>query len=134
MKTLSVLLLSGSFAAAAAAADLVIQSLDRNGQLTWTNSVSNATYRVEWSGSLAGPWQNFTALTNLNSIPATNTSVTVTVPMFFRVVWTDAPTPQPAGNWLFNGYDNAGNIMVTGIVSLAVLNNVTNTFQGNWTF
>src|ERR1051326_5160426 len=130
-----ILLLSiGTLVSAASAADLVIQSLDRNGQLTWTNSVSNATYRVEWAGSLSGPWRDFRELTNLSSFAASNTSVTVTVPMFYRVVWTDAPAPQPAGTWLFNGYDSFGSLAVTGRLSQAVSAFATNTFQGDWAF
>jgi hypothetical protein len=101
-----------------ASAQVVIDSLRENGRLTWTNSVSNATYRVEWAGSLAGPWQPFSALTNLDSIVASNTSVTVTVPMFYRVVWTDPPPPQPVGDWVFNGYDSFGSLFVTGLVTI----------------
>jgi len=118
MKQFLTLLVCGGVVYSCSAAELYIDSLSRNGLLTWTNSVSNATYRVEWAGSLNGPWMQFDALTNLDSIAASNTTVTVTVPMFYRVVWTDPPIPQPVGDWLFNGYDFLGNLVVTGLVSI----------------
>ncbi len=60
----SLLLGFGSLVAVAVlAAEVVISSLNPNGELTWTNSVSNATYRVEWGGSSTGPW-NITTSTN----------------------------------------------------------------------
>ena len=131
MKNVISLLVCASLACAALSSELRIDSLNRNGQLTWTNSVSNATYRVEWAGSLDGPWNQFSALTNLDSIVASNTTVTVTVPMFYRVVWTDPPIPQPVGDWIFNGYDAAGTLVVTGLVSIPIgypTNNATWSF------
>jgi len=91
--------------------------------------VSNATYRVEWAGSVTGPWQNFDALINLNSISANSTVVTVQTPMFYRVVWTDAP--EPAGEYVYNAYDSFGALVVTGRLSLATL---TNAIIGVWSF
>jgi len=117
---------------------VVIESLDRNGNLTWTNSVSNATYRVEWTSSPTGVWQDFNALTNLLSLHATSTVVTVQVPMLYRVVWTDAPPPDPAGQWRYSAYDLAGNTLyATGRISLWWTNVawMTNkTIWGNWEF
>jgi len=98
MKALLELLILGGLLCTRASAQVTIDCLNRNGELTWTNSVSNATYRVEWAGSLAGAWQPFSVLTNSDSVTAANTSVTVTVPMFYRVVWTDPPAPQPVGD------------------------------------
>lgn len=118
MKNLILLFVCASLAGAASSTELRIDSLNRNGLLTWTNSVSNATYRVEWAGSIEGPWNPFSALTNLDSIVASNTTVTATVPMFYRVVWTDPPVPQPVGDWIFNGYDAFGTLVVTGLVSI----------------
>ena len=57
------------------AAQVVITSFTANGELTWTNSLSNATYRVEWAGSATGPWTNFDALTNLTLLSATKWSL-----------------------------------------------------------
>ncbi|HVV71839.1 MAG TPA: hypothetical protein VHI52_10130, partial [Verrucomicrobiae bacterium] len=133
MKATLLLLISGSLAWSAAAADLFIESLNRDGRLTWTNSVSNATYRVEWSGSLSGPWNDFNTLTNLNSLAATNTRVSVRVPMFYRVVWTDPPAPQPSGRWLFSGYDSSDMLVATGLVIIASVNTATNPALGSWT-
>src|SRR5713226_1977449 len=81
---------------AAALAQFGITSFNSSGKLTWTNSVSNATYRVQWASSPTGSWHSFDALTNLNSILATNNRVTIQVPAadtptFYRVVWSDAP-------------------------------------------
>jgi hypothetical protein len=112
MKSRTLGVLFGLVSTAAWAGDLVITSFPGNGTLTWTNSVNNATYRVEWAGSVTGPWQNFDALINLNSISATSTVVSVQVPMFYRVVWTDPPAP--AGEYLYKAYDSFGALVVTG--------------------
>lgn len=77
-------------------AQLRVTSLTPGGELTWTNSVSNARYRVEWAASPGGTWQPFEAFTNLNSIRVTNASVTVQLPpvqeaRYYRVIWSDAP-------------------------------------------
>ncbi len=62
---------------------VLIQSRD-NGSLSWTNDASNATYRVEWAATLDGPW--FYSWDSLNHIAAgTNKSLTVSIPMFYRV-------------------------------------------------
>ena len=129
MKLRTRVVLCGLISTAAWAGDLVITSFPGNGTLTWTNSVSNATYRVEWAGSVTGPWQSFDALTKLTSISATSSVVTVQVPMFYRVVWTDAP--EPAGEYLYQGYDSFGALVVTGRLSLATL---TNSIIGVWSF
>jgi hypothetical protein len=96
-------------------AQLIINSLAQNGQLTLTNAVPSAHYRVEWAGSASGPWQRFDLLTNLSSITATGESVSVQVPMFYRVVWPDAP--PYAGTYDAQEYDLNGGILVTGRVS-----------------
>src|SRR5436309_15411903 len=84
------LVLIGGCVGLVLADDVVITSLNRNGELTWTNSVSKATYRVEWASSAEGPWSKFDVLTNLTLLSATSNVVTVKVPMFYRVVWLDA--------------------------------------------
>src|SRR5437660_4759745 len=129
MKLRTLVVLCGLISTAAWAGDLVITSFPGNATLTWTTSVSNATYRVEWAGSVTGPWQSFDALTKLTSISATSSVVTVQVPMFYRVVWTDAP--EPAGEYLYKGYDSFGALVVTGRLSLATL---TNSIIGVWSF
>ena len=110
-------------------AQLVITSFNNSGDFTWTNSVSNATYRVEWAGSAAGPWQKFDALTNLTLLSATSNAVTVKVPTFYRVIWLDAPAH--AGTWNYSGFASNGGLVVTGLFSLSV---ETNPIRGTWDF
>jgi hypothetical protein len=117
-------------AVAAVAAELVIVSLDRHGELTWTNSVSNATYRVEWASSVAGPWQKFDALTNLTLLSATGNLVSVKVPMFYRVVWLDAP--PWAGTYRYSGWDDQGVLVVTGRLVLYATQQRPQCYDGSW--
>jgi formylglycine-generating enzyme len=68
-------------------------ALEGNGQLSWTNGVNtNALYSVEWASKPGGPWHSFT-YQPINTIDAlTNTSFSVAVPMYYRVMMT---TNQP---------------------------------------
>ncbi len=116
--------------AASGTAQLVITSFSQNGALTWTNVVSNATYRVEWAGSPAGPWLSFDALTNLTSLSATNKSVAVTVPTCYRVVWLDPPPPEPEGVWDYRAWDYDGVLLVTGRFSLVFRTNLFENTKG----
>ena len=107
----------------------MIGGFQRDGVLTWTNSVSNAVYRIESAPSLGGPW---TTLTNLGLIDASNRQVTVQLPPpgtqrleLFRVVWADAPPAQPIGNWEYRGFDPSGGLTVTGLVSVVASNPVS---------
>jgi hypothetical protein len=62
-----------------------ITSFSVNGILTWINSDTNLYYRVEWASSLTVPdaWQsNYFALTDIRS---SDSIVTSSVPMFYRV-------------------------------------------------
>ncbi len=62
----------------------VITSLQSNGVITWTNSVSNAIYRIEWASTLNGSWQSsWDSLRNIAT--DTNLSTSASVPMFYRV-------------------------------------------------
>jgi hypothetical protein len=108
------------------AGDLAITSF-ANGNLTWTNPVSNATYRVEWASNATGAWQRFDALTNLSAITATSSVVTVQVPMFYRVVWLDPP--QPGGSYRYSGFEDGGGLVITGRVTLSVQSNAV---TGTW--
>ncbi len=116
-----------AFVASAFAADLTITSLTSGGILTWTNSVTNATYRVEWAGTADGPWQRFDALTNLTSLSATSNVVTVQVPMLYRVVWLDAPSHT--GTYRYSGYEDGGGLVITGRITLSTQ---TNPVTGRW--
>lgn len=117
-------------AAVAACAQLAITSFEKSGDLTWTNSVSNATYRVEWASSVTGPWQRFDGLTNLSLLSATSLAVTVKVPMFYRVVWLGALSPL--GVWDYRGYDSLGGLLVTGELTLVQGRPGTNYVEGYW--
>ena len=72
----------------AQAEDLKITSFD-SGKLTWSNRVSNAEYRVEWKPTLTDQWQ-----TNdpVFSVTSTSNVTSIDIPMFFRVVWVNAPS------------------------------------------
>ncbi len=129
MKKKVMLVLIGAFVGLVLADDLVITALNRNGELTWTNSVNNATYRVEWASSAEGPWNKFDALTNLTLLSATSNVVTVKVPMFYRVVWLDAAAQ--GGTYNYSGYDAQGSLVVTGRL---VLSAETNPLTGLWDF
>jgi hypothetical protein len=56
-----------------------------NGMLTWTNSVTNVQYRIEWASTLEGPWYySWESLSHIRS--GTNYLLTASIPMFYRVV------------------------------------------------
>jgi rhodanese-related sulfurtransferase len=66
------------------AEELTITSFGRNGELTFVCPVPDQTYRVEWAASPEGPWSS--SWDDLFLIePGSASSVTVTVPMFYRV-------------------------------------------------
>jgi hypothetical protein len=129
MKTAMACFAGASLAVTALASGVVITSLSRDGELTWIGSVSNATYRVEWSSSMTGPWQAFDALTNLSLISATSTEVSVHVPMFYRVVWLDPPPAQPAGVWEYRGYDEFENLVVVGFLTVTGTDPISGTYS-----
>lgn len=72
---------------------LDIASLDRNGTLTWTHATNTiASYTVEWASSPDGPWvSDWNALV---AIPPSNTTMSAGVPMFYRVIGQEIPTPS----------------------------------------
>ena len=105
-----------------AAAQLpVITSFSQNGVLVCTNLQPGSVASVQWASSLAGPWH--TNWAGLDAVTAdTNGTITVSVPMFYRVLgWAQTnsvPTPMvliPAGSFLMGdisdgnmyGYGNA---------------------------
>ena len=63
-------------------------SLEKNGILSWTNSISNAVYQIEWKSSLNdGEWRTDSPFEHF----ASNSDViTNNIPMFFRVTAKDA--------------------------------------------
>ena len=100
-----------------------------DGTLTWTNFVSNAVYRVEHTGKVAGPW---TDLSGLTSVQATNYTTTVQVPVgsaaFYRVVWADAPPASPVGRWEYSGNDAGGRPISSGSLAVASASPLGGTF------
>jgi formylglycine-generating enzyme required for sulfatase activity len=70
----------------------VITSFQGNGTLTWTNSLTNVSYRVEWASSLDGRWrQSWQSLSSVESL--TNRVFRVPVPMFYRVALVPRALP-----------------------------------------
>jgi len=74
---------------AATADDLVIQSFDSTGRLTFNtlNDGTNYNYQVEWAPAPSGPWSPFTGVGAWMDVTAQG-SITSTVPMCYRVVAT----------------------------------------------
>ncbi len=132
MKRLLPLSVLGLLAGSVVTAQLVITSFNHNGKLTWTNTVPNATYRVEWANSATGPWKHFDALTNLTLLSATSNVVSVKVPAFYRVVWMDPPPPDPVGDWQYSAYRTQGTLIVTGRLSIITFQ--SNEVSGTWSF
>jgi hypothetical protein len=104
-------------------AELAITTFESDGWLTWTNSTSDALYRIEAAPSHGGPWSTFSTF---SSIQASNHQVAIQLPppgpeplQFFRVLWTDALPAEPEGIWEYSGFDPDGGLSVTGLVSIA---------------
>jgi rhodanese-related sulfurtransferase len=90
------------------AQEVVIQSLSRNGLLTWTNAALGGACRIEWAPAVEAAWQG--AWDNLVDIPITNLVTERTVPMFYRVVSYPLATP-----WLTNVTAAAALVLVAGL-------------------
>lgn len=110
--------------------ELGIAPLQSDGLLRWTNSVSNAVYRIDSAPTYGGI---YSPIAN-GSIQASNTHVSVQLqdfgsqPLaFYRVVWTDAPPAQPVGDWEYNGFSAEGVLVVTGLVSITSLEPISGT-------
>ena len=69
----------------AGAAAQEITAFSGNGTLSWTNGLTNGSYEVQWSPSLAagGTWTN--DWNQLRGLQGTQSVFTVSVPMFYRV-------------------------------------------------
>ncbi len=82
-------------AAAVCGQEVEIVSFHKDGKLTWTNANTGVVCHVEWASSLEGTWSR--TWTNLVGIVITNSTTTVEVPMFYRVVCTTGvPTVENA--------------------------------------
>ena len=120
-------------AASAIASDLVITSLERNGTLTWTNSVSNAVYQVQWANSVTGGWSNFQSLAALDTVQSTAKVVSVKVPTFYRVAASEPPTWKPDGLYRYTAFDTNGNLLVVGWWEVkSPTNTVFGNIAGQW--
>ena len=81
-----------TLAGLASAQEVEIVAFEEPGLLMWSNTTLNATCRVEWAASATGPWHR--SWTTLTDITVTNTVITRSVPMFYRVVCI-LPPPEP---------------------------------------
>jgi len=78
------------------AQDPVITSFSQNGVLVCTNLGPGSLADVEWASSLAGPWHaDWTSLKNV--AVGTNKTITVSVPMFYRVLGIPGTNSVPDG-------------------------------------
>ena len=92
----------------------VVISAFADGQITWTNVDSNLYYTVEWQPGLGGtaPWTG--AYHGVQDVQSTNDTVTVLVPMVFRVVGSSNRTYKlqlsPDSPLVAEGYYAATNL------------------------
>jgi hypothetical protein len=77
--SLSVLLL-----VAASNAQVVVDSFDGDGRISWQVASAPATCNVQWASSPAGPW--YQSWSHLKDIVVTGVSASASVPLFFRIV------------------------------------------------
>ena len=98
-KICSLLVAVASFAGVEqAAAQLpIISSFSQNGLLVCSNLAPNSLATVEWASSLSGPWQ--TNWAGLDAVTATNGTIQVSVPMFYRVRGLVPPTNAAPSPW-----------------------------------
>jgi len=73
----------------------VISAFSQNGVLVCTNLQPGTTASGEWASSLSGPWTNWPGLDAV--AVDSNKSITVSVPMFYRVRGTAWTNPVPSG-------------------------------------
>lgn len=87
-------LLAGAASLAQVRAQIVIESMGRNGELTASNLEPGTAATVEWAASVAGPWSDNWAALQAITVNSTG-GVRVSVPMFYRVRGVPA-NPNPA--------------------------------------
>jgi hypothetical protein len=57
--------------------------IEQSGSLSWTNSVSNAYYQIEWKSDLNDNWRTGNPFLPIHS---NSNSISTPIPMYFRVV------------------------------------------------
>ena len=86
MKWLRCAVIAGWMIAGSAFAQTsIVTSLQRNGQLTWTNIDTNLYYRIDWAPSLTGSGVWYNTYSSLIDVRSSSSIVTSPVPMFYRV-------------------------------------------------
>ena len=88
MKKTTAYILSFAICASVYAEELQITAFHSNGVLTWSNRVSSAQYRVEWATTPSSLWHTNAPVFEIS---ATSNVTSIDVPMYYRVVWVDAP-------------------------------------------
>ena len=125
----------------ASAQNLVITSFSQNGVLVCTNLQTNTVASVQWASSLAGPWQtNWATLSGVTV--SNNGTITVSVPMFYRVLGvaaTNSPAPVgmaliPAGTFTMGDtLDGDSDAIPTNIFVSAFYMDTNLVSYGQWT-
>ena len=92
---------------------IVINSFSQNGVLVCSGLQTGTVATVQWASSLSGPWQtNWAGLTGV--AVSNNGTLTVSVPMFYRVLGVAATNPPsgmaliPAGSFTMGDTFNEG--------------------------
>jgi formylglycine-generating enzyme required for sulfatase activity len=75
--------------------DLHITSMTQNGLLTFAPIPGYTNYVIQWAPSIEGPWSS--SWEGLQITQPTATAITVSVPMFYRVVARGTPVAIPPG-------------------------------------
>jgi len=94
------------------AGDVVIQSFERNGEISFNEIPDAISYRVEWASAVNGNWTNFTGDVGLwmDDIPPSGLGViTASVPMVYRILAQIPPEGMvyiPAGSFMMGNSTN----------------------------
>jgi len=70
-----------------------ITALTQNGQLTFSSVPGYTNYAIEWAPTVNGPWTN--SWEQLRLLQPTVKTITVSVPMFFRIAARGTPVTVP---------------------------------------